>query len=100
MTWNGSVSGTDPYIVQVLQGANELSDGMLGIVIIMMVWSIIYFANRNSPVQETMVSAAWITMIVAVLLRLLGILSDWYLGALVVASLGTLALLVQRNSNG
>lgn len=91
MTFNGTVSGTQPYIIQVVQGANELSDGLLGTFILITIWLIVYYANRNGTTGEAIVSASWTTLIVALLLALVGIVNSVELGTCV--ALAVLSLL-------
>ena len=96
MTFNGSVSGSSPYIVQVLQGANELSDGAFGLTILIIIWSIVYFANRNTPAVESFASACWITMLVAIMLGLLGIVQPFYIGVCITLTIVSTVMIMVK----
>lgn len=94
MTWNGS--STTPGI-NVITGVNDITGGLFGVSILVLIWLVVYYRTRGEPTRESAVAASWVTLIAAVLLRLLGWLDDTYLGICIVLALGSLALLVNRN---
>jgi len=97
MTFNGTSTGSAPIIVEITQGVNDLTGGLVGLFLLIMVFGMVYYRNRYEPTREALAGAAWVTTLVAVLLRVLGLFDDWYLGICIVLAVGSLIMLVNRS---
>lgn len=92
MTWNGSTGVGLPTFV----GFNTLVQGWLGVFILILVWAVIYYAQRNEPTREAVATASFVSVIVAVLLAILGLLPDRYLGMMIAIFIGSMVMLINR----
>ena len=79
----------------VLACANDITLGLFGLGLVTLTWVVIYFRTRtNAQPRDAATAASFIAFMVAVLLRLMGALSDYVLGgafALMVLSVAVLA---------
>lgn len=89
-------SSTAVGFANLLSCMNEITLGLFSVAILFGIFLVIYFRNRTSAPKEALVGASWITLMVAVLLRVGGMLDDVYLGMCFVLAIGSLALLVLR----
>jgi hypothetical protein len=85
---------TGAGIINAYTCANEITGGIIGASILLGVWLLIYFQNRTTLPREAATAASWITLLVAALLRVGGMIEDTYLGITFVIAIGSLALLV------
>ena len=68
MTFNWSAVGNP---VHVIIGLNADTQGVIGLLFCVFVWLMVYLATRNEPTRESFHAASLVSMICAVLLRLL-----------------------------
>jgi len=84
-------------IQDFLLTTNMYAEGYLGIAIILIVWSLIFFSLKSFSTDKAAASASFITAILAVFLGILGILPDLFMWLCLILGLiaGTL-LYVQK----
>ncbi len=76
--------------------ANTLTGGKFGIVtgILIFVISLIYFATSERPFGYAFASAAYVTSILTIFLRVLGLVSDWFLYLMILLGIAGVAYTV------
>jgi hypothetical protein len=91
--WNTS---GEQGISGVLHGINLVTDGLFGASIVLLVWLLIYFRLRNEPTREAVIAASFTAFIIAVILSMLGTISDWVFNASLIVFIGSLVMLLNR----
>ena len=77
--YNLSVLTDTNTIVGLAQGANTISAGILGVVILLSVFFVLFMAMKQYDFMRAIVASSFITTLVAIFLRLLGLITDTYL---------------------
>lgn len=86
-------------ITDLFVTANAYSENWLGISLLMIIFFILLIRMREFPLEKSFAAASFITMILAIFLRLLGLVNDLIMGAsiiLLVFSLFVLILVEKR----
>lgn len=91
--WNGSGTNT---IITVIQGVDELSGGLFGVTLLLLLFGIGYVGTSGGT-RERMVVGLFLSCISATFLSLMGALSEWYLMATIIGLLGAIGMLVWRD---
>lgn len=86
--------------MDVVVGLHYEANQMMGIVFVILIFSVMYYRFRNEPTKEAVAGASFVSVIAAVLMRLIcsqGIclVNDYYLGGaitIMVASVAWLAV--------
>lgn len=85
--------------VPLLSCANDITQGLFGLTIVAAVFAYTYFRSRTTAQPRDAVAAAsFISLLVAVLLRILGALDDKYLAITLVLVAGSAAVLAYRQT--
>lgn len=78
----------------VMACADNLTAGLFGLTIVILVWGFVYFRTRtNAQPRDAVTAANFITFLAAALLRVMGALNDAVLGGVIVLLVGSLVIL-------
>lgn len=94
MVYNGTGTAS---ISSVLNGVNDLTGGLFGVFFLIMIFGIVFFMNKADHSREAIVGATFVTMMAAILGFYIGFIQDYHLGISVVAFIGSLAMLLNKN---
>ena len=93
MVFNGSGTQT---IVTVIQGVNDITQGLFGVFFVLIVGLITYGMLASEPTRETFVASSFVMMVTAILLGVMGIVEEVTIGLTVAVFVGSLIMLIIR----
>lgn len=86
--------------LETFQGVNTLSEGLFGVSILILIWTIIFFRQSTENNRDKIVAANFITLVVAMLFAYIDIINDFTFGVTIFLLLGSIALMYLRPSGG
>jgi len=86
---------TRPY--ELITYSNTVTDGMFGVIILLCLFIVIFMSLKTYKTSAAMGAACFITTLLAIMLRLMGALSDTILFVCIFATLGSLSFLIFEN---
>lgn len=89
-----NLTATSP--VNAIQIVNNLSHGLLGVSIILALWLLVYFRNKDEGNKDAMVGATFVSSIAAIFLGIMGILNDQVFGIAIIAFIGSIVMLFEK----
>lgn len=85
-------------ILGLVQSANSLTDNLLGVSLLMVIWVVIFVALKNYFTQAAMVTASFITMIVGILFFISGLVGqEIMIGVVVIFAISIIYSRVSNN---
>ena len=92
--YNLTVLNSQNDLVGIMQSANILSGGMLGIVILLLSFITLFIAFKQYEIRRALASSSFITSIIAIFLRLMNMLNDqWLFGIFIITGISLIALI-------
>jgi hypothetical protein len=82
--------------ITVISSLNDVSGGLLGLSLLVILWLVVYMRNRDEPVREAVSGATFITSIVGMLFGFLGLISGKAFIVLFFLMAGSIILLINK----
>ena len=84
MAWTTFAEPNVTNVTAMLAYANDVTGDKFGVLIPFMIFIVSYVAMSHHPPSKSILSAGFITLVLSVLLRMLGIVPDWIVIVLII----------------
>jgi hypothetical protein len=90
-----NITTTSPLSV-ITSLNNNVTDGLLGVVLLVIIWTVIYMRQRDEPVREAVAGASFITALVGLLFGFVGFVSSKVFMTCFIILIGSIILLINK----
>lgn len=92
-TYNMSNLSTDMNVVSLVQGVNEKTEGLFGLLLLLAIFLIILIATKNYEIRRSFAGASFLTMLIGIMLFTIGMVQLYIVVVLIIMTAGGAVLL-------